>query len=209
MQRDATLNNACKCIYCSHNKEYRIPDKMLSLIAEEKWAHIPFPGTEGYLVSDLGRVRAKGKNNHAEQNVLIYTGKTLTPTLRDGYPRVRVNGKNYTVHRLVAAAFLGPCPEGMEVRHLDGNRLNNRADNLAYGTHRENILDQYNTRGYLHSGMTREQAIYAAGRILAGDDPKIIAEALEVPYKTIRDMVAGNTYRWAMEAVKNSVQTSS
>lgn len=67
--------------------------------------------------------------------------------LRDhhGYSRISLflNGsrKAHKVHRLIAAAFLGPCPEGMEVRHLDGDPSNNHIRNLAYGTHRENAMD--------------------------------------------------------------------
>ena len=45
------------------------------------------------------------------------------------------------VHRLVLEAFVGPCPEGMECRHLDGNPGNNRLDNLAWGTPKENFAD--------------------------------------------------------------------
>jgi hypothetical protein len=36
------------------------------------------------------------------------------------------------VHDVIAEAFLGPCPEGMEVRHSNGDLLDNRASNLAY-----------------------------------------------------------------------------
>lgn len=39
------------------------------------------------------------------------------------------------------AAFAGPCPEGLEVRHLDGDPANNRLTNLCYGTHSENVQD--------------------------------------------------------------------
>lgn len=50
--------------------------------------------------------------------------------------------KNGWLHRLVAAAFLGPCPDGMEVRHLDGNPANNLLSNLAYGTRSDNASDR-------------------------------------------------------------------
>lgn len=46
------------------------------------------------------------------------------------------------LHRVVHEAFIGPIPEGMEVRHLDGNTLNNTPDNLSCGTHQENMDDR-------------------------------------------------------------------
>ena len=50
-------------------------------------------------------------------------------------------GKRETkiVHRLVAEAFLGPCPEGFQVSHLDESRDNNNASNLAYVSAKENM----------------------------------------------------------------------
>ena len=45
------------------------------------------------------------------------------------------------VHRLVLETFVGPCPDGMECRHLDGNPLNNQIGNLAWGTRKENHDD--------------------------------------------------------------------
>jgi len=66
-----------------------------------------------------------------------------------GYLVVRVNGAlpgrrvRRWVHVLVATAFHGsrPSPEH-EVRHLDGCKTNNRADNLAWGTAKENAMDR-------------------------------------------------------------------
>ena len=46
------------------------------------------------------------------------------------------------LHRLICEAHLGPCPEGMECRHLDGNRLNNSASNLVWGTKLQNQNDK-------------------------------------------------------------------
>lgn len=46
------------------------------------------------------------------------------------------------VSRAVLEAFVGPCPEGMECRHLDGNAHNNRLDNLKWGTPLENAADK-------------------------------------------------------------------
>lgn len=46
-----------------------------------------------------------------------------------------------SLHVLVAEAWHGRRPPQMEVRHLDGNRLNNHIDNLRYGTKSENSAD--------------------------------------------------------------------
>ena len=78
----------------------------------------------------------------------------------DGYPCVRVvvNGRRrrVAVHRLVCRMFHGPQPApGYEVRHLDGNKLNASAANLAWGTTKQNADDRAahgrTSRGAKHS----------------------------------------------------------
>jgi hypothetical protein len=59
-----------------------------------------------------------------------------------GYLHVCVNHKTRLVHHLVLEAFVGPCPLGMQCRHLDGNPANNRPDNLVWGTSLENAKDR-------------------------------------------------------------------
>ncbi len=49
--------------------------------------------------------------------------------------------KTYKVHTLVLNAFVGPCPEGMECCHNDGDFTNNYVDNLRWDTHQENQRD--------------------------------------------------------------------
>jgi len=46
---------------------------------------------------------------------------------------------NLKIHRLVCEAFHGPCPPGLETIHLDEDGLNNRADNLCWGTRKANL----------------------------------------------------------------------
>ncbi len=58
------------------------------------------------------------------------------------------------VHRLVLEAFVGPCPEGLECRHIDGNAKNNRLFNLKWGTKKENgedrVTHETSNRGEAH-----------------------------------------------------------
>lgn len=106
--------------------------------ASEDWR--PVVGYEGtYLVSSLGRVLSAPRRRT--------TGGVLKQKIsKRGYPAVNLvlKGKQATheVHRLVAAAFLGPRPNGLEVRHFDGNPVNCQLGNLSYGTRSENNLDR-------------------------------------------------------------------
>lgn len=68
----------------------------------------------------------------------------MTPILlKIGYFKVSPtrDGKNVQllVHRLVAEAFIGPCPPDHEVNHIDGVKTNNRVENLEYVTHAGNM----------------------------------------------------------------------
>jgi hypothetical protein len=46
------------------------------------------------------------------------------------------------VHRLVLSAFAGPCPEGMEACHYNGNPADNRLCNLRWDTRKANHADK-------------------------------------------------------------------
>jgi len=59
-----------------------------------------------------------------------------------GYPKVSVaRNTKRSIHLLVCLAFHGPRPEGMVIRHLDGDKENSKPENLKYGTGRENADD--------------------------------------------------------------------
>jgi hypothetical protein len=61
---------------------------------------------------------------------------------KDGYLRVKFRGRWFGVAVIVCLAFHGPP----EVRHLDGNRQNNKPGNLAWGSRRENERDKRENR---------------------------------------------------------------
>lgn len=62
-----------------------------------------------------------------------------------GYRFVTICGHNWTVHRVVMLAFKGPPPneQAWQVHHKDGDRANNRLDNLEYVTRSQNMLHSY------------------------------------------------------------------
>lgn len=114
----------------------------------ETWRTIP-----GYLpiyeVSDRGRVRSRDhKRNAKNGSQATQKGRVLSPSTsgKTGYPYLSIRDdagvqKTRNVHSLVALAFLGPYPEGMEVLHRDGNPGNPDLSNLHYGTKSENADD--------------------------------------------------------------------
>lgn len=118
-------------------------DNQPTLFDSEIWK--PVAGYEGaYEVSDLGRVRGvdrllsdgrkwKGKLLKSSDNGFGYLQVLLAS---GGVQRAKY------VHRLVADAFLGACPEGMQVDHADNDRKNNRLNNLRYMTAWENTVRQ-------------------------------------------------------------------
>lgn len=116
----------------------------------EEWR--PISGLPGYEVSSLGRVRSwRTHRGIPGPRVLKASAGSKE------YLTVRLAGATQKVHRLVAEAFLGPLPSGLQTRHLDGNNQNNRAANLAYGTQLENMADRVSlkdrcTNGHLFEG---------------------------------------------------------
>jgi hypothetical protein len=95
-------------------------------------------GFEGaYEVSDMGRVRHKGGRIVPGHEIDGYRGVSLNFTNSRGHR----DSKRRAVHLLMLEAFVGPRPAGMCSRHLNDVRSDNRLDNLAWGTHKENAAD--------------------------------------------------------------------
>jgi hypothetical protein len=106
----------------------------------------PVAGYEGlYEVSDDGQVRSLPRPGRLLVN-RSYGGRVVMPGLSRGYKLIGLSRdgerRNARIHVLVAGAFLGPRPDGMDVCHNDGNKANNAAVNLRYGSRSENSLDK-------------------------------------------------------------------
>ena len=111
---------------------------------EEVWK--PVDGYEElYEVSNLGRIRRlKFVNMYGSQDKIII----LKPQKRkNGYIQIIFRDKERSserlLHRVVAMAFL-PKVDGKEfINHKDGNKANNRVDNLEWCTRSENMKHAY------------------------------------------------------------------
>jgi hypothetical protein len=112
----------------------------------------PIKGIPKYFISDTGIVYSRKisprYNPHGEMRVVrprkhpsgyLYYGLFVGK----GKTKVRYWRRG---HRLVAEAFIGNIPDGMDVDHKDGDRHNNNVKNLRIVTHSENCLAGYERR---------------------------------------------------------------
>lgn len=184
------------------------PDEAQESRAEgpgEQWR--PVVGFEGYYeVSDQGRVRSLDRVVVEKGGMRrMRPGRIMKPVARaTGHLCINlmVKGKIqcFRVHRLVLEAFGGPCPEGMECRHLNGNPQDNRPENLAWGTRRENQHDRWthgtHNRGERHglSKITEAQALAIREARASGEKLKDIAARFDVSSATVSMVARG--LRW-------------
>ncbi len=98
----------------------------------EKWKKVT--RNSSYEISSIGRMRRPSKSGR----ILKCCSNT------NGYRAIDLEGggRQY-VHRLVLEAFRGGCPVGKECNHIDGDKANNRIENLEWVTHSENILHAF------------------------------------------------------------------
>jgi ribosomal protein S25 len=103
---------------------------------KEEWK--PIKGFEDYEVSSFGRVRSR-KNGGC-----VNLKERIT---HDGYVwfNLCMNGKQHTkrLNRLVAEAFIENPECKATVNHIDGDKRNNRADNLEWATKEEQMKHAY------------------------------------------------------------------
>lgn len=159
-----------------------------------------------YEVSEQGHVRCVKRGKGCR------VGAVRTPAVdpRTGYLRLtlKINRRSIgrDVHRLVAEAFLGPCPRGYEVNHKDGNRTNPCLSNLEYVTRAENAQHTHRKQRQKPKGTSRANKHLCVLsdrevrdiRRLVEDQPEISRTALAHKYKvskaTITNVVNRITY---------------
>lgn len=118
----------------------------------EVWKIVP--SQPQYLASSEGRIMvAPYRAEMPKGGLRCYGGepKFGVWSKKDGRFITVWKGKTFKVHQLVCEAFNGEKPfEGAVVMHLDENAANNRPDNLAWGTQKENLKAPCHS-GYLNS----------------------------------------------------------
>lgn len=126
------------------------------VVENERWKPVNEPGFENtYEVSNLGRVRSKDRGIKVAGHMTFRRGKVLQPCINknNGYLYVVLSykgvQKDFTVHSLVANAWL-PRVKGLDfINHKNETKIDNRVCNL------ERCTASYNIR---YNGLNKRQA---------------------------------------------------
>ena len=186
----------------------------------EKWKDIP--GYEGYYqVSDAGRVRSLDREItnwcNGGQRKWIARGQILKQTLDPQgrwcvfFTRRGAKKKTLRVSTLVAEAFIGPRPVGLEVCHEDDDKDRNEVGNLYWGTREQNFADAVRN-GHTphgensgHSKLTNEQVIFIfKTKGLDGHGCKRLSRKLGVSPQVINSIRNGTRWWRVTKGVKQN-----
>ena len=174
----------------------------------EQWR--PISGYIGkYEVSDQGRVRSLERvcsTGNGGTRPVPGRIRALTPNSRGYLGVILCDGeagkKRFEVHTLVAKAFIGPRPKGMEVCHNDGNPSNNTRKNLRYDTHSKNSMDRVNhgttNRGERH-GMNKltEEEVHSIRALLdRGMSQTSISRRFGITQSAVSNINTSKTWGW-------------
>lgn len=174
-----------------------------------KW-HI-IPGMEGYYeITKSGRIRSINRLINVTRNGVTFIQRIPGKLLKqvpdeNGYLHVNLSKcgktKGHSIHNLVLLTFVGPCPPGMECRHLDGNPANNNLENLCWGTKKQNGEDRVRhgrtARGTNNGAsklterrVIRIRRLYSTGRF----SQRRLARRFGINQTSIRDVIVRKTW---------------
>jgi hypothetical protein len=126
------------CICGLSNSAYGFKWKLINDkedLENEIWKQVNIENLDNekkYFVSNLGRF----KNSFG----IIMDNYKVND---NGYIRVFIYNRTYALHRLIALAFIENPQNKEQVNHIDGNKNNNRVDNLEWVTNSENQLHKF------------------------------------------------------------------
>ena len=164
---------------------------------KEHWR--PIPGFPDYEVSNLGRIRSfRRKTAKMLSNYPGMDGRAAVFIYNDSNRLMRCR-----IARLVLLSFVGPCPDGMETCHNNGDSTDDRLCNLRYDTHAANMQDAVSHK-VMPRGERSKTALFSNAEVCelrelfsAGTWGTVAEFAAEFGFllTTACNMLAGKTYR--------------
>jgi hypothetical protein len=158
-----------------------------------------------YEISDDGVVYSKERYvGHSSGLPRLVKRKEVSQAIENGRRRVTLfkNGerKRFFVHRLVMQAFVGECPDGMEVCHNDGNPSNNKVKNLRYDTRVNNAADsaRHGTRlngSKNHNTKLSAESVLQIRKLQGTQTQENLASVFGVSQGAISRVILGKTWR--------------
>lgn len=169
--------------------------------------YLAAPGFPGYMLGSDGTVWSQWIKGRWRKRRPVWR-RLSTPPDNAGYPQVNLyhvgedeGGRVHCkVHVIIAEAFLGKRPEGLLIRHLNGNPADNHIENLAYGTDAENCADTIfhgrTNRGTRapSSKLSDDDVRSIRERAASGEKQKDLAAEYGVSEPTISEIVNRRTW---------------
>lgn len=171
------------------------------------WKQVP--SDDAYEVSDEGKVRSVDRVIERRGRPAQLKGKELKLLNQNqGYWAVGLRGKRRClVHSLVMEAFIGPRPEGMDINHKNGNKQDNRLENLEYCSRSQNMAHAVRTglmpppplkRGTSQhlARLNEEKVRHVRQWHSEGGGIAQIARHYDVGESTVRNIIRRNSWAW-------------
>lgn len=166
---------------------------------------LPIEGYEGYYeASSFGNIRSLDRLVvHSTGTRRVYKGTKLVPGLSNEYLNVQLSkgGKQISigVHILICNTFYDNPENKKTVNHKDGNKLNNREDNLEFATSSEQHIHAHRTglKGMNSRALNINQAKEIKSLISAGVKAKDISSKYNISVRTVFNIKSGFTWNKA------------
>lgn len=173
----------------------------------EIWVPVPVPEFYNYEVSTHGRIRSVERKTRGRFGMVTRKSRIKKFGIRRGYYLTQLSNnrfqKSFSVHRLVAQAFIPNRENKPYVNHKDNNGLNNCVDNLEWCTQKENIQHCHENGYWTYRGgndgskcgmakLTEEQAQEILNSSLSARE---LSKIYGVGAQNIRSMRRGKSWK--------------
>ena len=109
---------------------------------KETWKDIA--DMKGYMISSCGNIKSVDRTTqYPDGHIQKFKGRQLKTPLVGGYHSVTIKRRTYKVHRLVAKAFMPNPHNKPQINHINGDKADNRVENLEWVTASENTKHAY------------------------------------------------------------------